>query len=733
MKKYNRLLAMLLAMVLLFTVDPLFAVADTIDEPAETKQLEELNEFDEEKSAVLPESSDPYDGFIGTVGSTEKNTYNVFVGVERGMTIKSFNGTDYAQGSLDTEKLNQSFATLEEITYGTDLAGVKVRGLTEGVTSFKIGSDTYTLYVVPGISSYAQNSKTIEISVKEITDCKSYFSVNAGNLQKIESTGYLINQTFVGGFQISFFTAPEEGYALTKMYITGTSGQYYSLGDGTRADGSDSEAWPLNNPDAADKNDAQGWKKDRQGYDHGYKTPLTTSDFMSVDRLRGVYTAAIGLECDGTAQFGNYGDGSNRTAEITFAAEKLPTMVKSISRYKSSKSTEDWENYDPDCPPELRLGDQLEYTFTIQRSGTKNVKYSDILLSDDKIGYQLLLTYQDGQLLGYVGDEEKDTPDYTFGSGSSDLTITTAYTINSDDVSKYSGGDFVNSATLSYQYHSTYSAGLYKVSQSSSVSCKIYGMAVYQWNDDVPDDIKTEFTCPKAHEFVANENATIQGENLQGKSKVICNNGTWQKWTFTGWKIAGDTSETIYTPGDTLNTAAITGQKNVTLLGCWESENLSPNSVTYQWSGLPEGTTSPTCPVEQLYYETQTYSPDQTYQQGTWTKTGSLKITVSGSDAIDENQTFLFHVTGENVDLTVTVHGNTSVTISGLALNQAYHVKQLTDWSWRYKCTGDQATQTITLTDTNNSLIFAQTRSQSKWLDGNTFWNDLMNGLQEGN
>lgn len=780
MKRKNiRLLALVLTVFALLAVLPSNSVQ--ADE-AETIDLPTAEEANEGYIQAIATGSDPYDKFVGTVGDTNEQTFNVFVAVDRGMTITSFNGTKYAQGSLKTEGLNTELVTIEEIVdnSGTEpFYSLRFRGLKEGVTSFKIGETTFNLYVVPNISSYAQNSKTIKIKVAEISHTTSYFSINAGDLQKIESTGYLINQTFVGGFQICFFTTPDEGYALTKMYVSGTAGQYYSLGNGTRADGSDSEAWPFNNPDATDKADIDGWKTDRLNHEHGYKTPLTTSNFMSVERLRQLYTKALEYGCDGTCQFGNYGDGSNRDAEITFSAESLPKMTKSITEYKLSANDAEkdvWKIYDPNNPPELRLGAKLRYTFTITRTATQDVEYSDVLLIDDKIGYTLLLKYDttDKKLKGYIGGQEKEEADFTFESSDTTLKIPVEYTINSDDLSKYSGGTFKNSATLSYQYKSIYSAGQYSVSQSSEATCKIYGLATYEWDSSVPAEIQQAFSCPDSHEFAANMNSTVQGEELVGKSMVLCTNGKWQKWTFKGWNLKQDGKDDVfYKPGDKL-TLSNFNSKNATMVGYWESEDIAPHSVTYTWEGLPDHTdcenAHPALPTDgNQYYETQGYIVDNYYENGTihkhgddvyvfsgwmlddhvvsgeqvmgssditltgvWKKESDLTdliIQVSGcNEDLDEDQTFLFRVTGEGIDVTVTVHGNGSTTISGLIVGKEYTVTQLTDWSWRY--TPDNATRSVTLTTGEDKVTFSQTREKSKWLDGNTFWNILKK--QEG-
>lgn len=98
----------------------------------------------------------------------------------------------------------------------------------------------------------------------------------------------------------------------------------------------------------------------------------------------------------------------------------------------------------------------------------------------------------------------------------------------------------------------------------------------------------------------------------------------------------------------------------------------------------------------------------------------TLTIRKEGWETIDENQSFLFDVTGPNgYSKRVVIKGSGSVTIKGLKIGE-YTVKEVTDWSWRY--TLDSETKLITLKATGeNSVTFANIRSSTKWLDGNAY------------
>ena len=97
-----------------------------------------------------------------------------------------------------------------------------------------------------------------------------------------------------------------------------------------------------------------------------------------------------------------------------------------------------------------------------------------------------------------------------------------------------------------------------------------------------------------------------------------------------------------------------------------------------------------------------------------------LTITKSGGQDIDENQSFLFDVTGPNgFHKRVVINGNGSVTIKGLKIG-TYTVKEVSGWSWRY--TPDSAEKQVTLKATGeNNVTFTNARSNTKWLDGNAY------------
>lgn len=99
-----------------------------------------------------------------------------------------------------------------------------------------------------------------------------------------------------------------------------------------------------------------------------------------------------------------------------------------------------------------------------------------------------------------------------------------------------------------------------------------------------------------------------------------------------------------------------------------------------------------------------------------------LTITKTGAEDIDENQSFIFTVTGpDGFNAKVVIQGNGSVTIKGLKVG-TYTVTEDTRWSWRYTPQGGDS-QKIALSSATkaNTVTFTNKRSNGKWLGGDAY------------
>lgn len=139
-----------------------------------------------------------------------------------------------------------------------------------------------------------------------------------------------------------------------------------------------------------------------------------------------------------------------------------------------------------------------------------------------------------------------------------------------------------------------------------------------------------------------------------------------------------------------------------------------------------------TQPVDADWVKDSKLTPDKTKNYGTAEKpvmgyeaatyyakfeydVADLTITKQGCQDIDENQSFIFDVTGPNgYSKQVVINGNGSVTIKGLKIG-TYNVTEVTNWSWRY--TADSSSHSIELKPAmSNTVNFTNTRSNHKWL-----------------
>lgn len=116
-------------------------------------------------------------------------------------------------------------------------------------------------------------------------------------------------------------------------------------------------------------------------------------------------------------------------------------------------------------------------------------------------------------------------------------------------------------------------------------------------------------------------------------------------------------------------------------------------------------------------------------------KSFDLTIKKTGTQPIDENQSFVFEVKKKDGDSTfsmdVVIQGNSSVTIKGLKPG-TYTVTEETGWSWRYTPKGGKsqtvnpATENVQK-DTNGAVLvtFTNTREKIKWLNGGAWCKNL--------
>lgn len=95
----------------------------------------------------------------------------------------------------------------------------------------------------------------------------------------------------------------------------------------------------------------------------------------------------------------------------------------------------------------------------------------------------------------------------------------------------------------------------------------------------------------------------------------------------------------------------------------------------------------------------------------------SLTITKAGVESEDAGAPFVFHVSGEGVDLDVVIYGNSSVTIKDLPIG-TYTVRETSGY-WRYDISAASysPSSTVVLTDSDQAVTVINYKTNDSWLD----------------
>lgn len=699
------------------------------------------------------------------------DTKNIYVPVDGTATIQGLEGKVIGTRNDGTDVLDTSIATIDT-ELGTELSdgSITITGIKEGKTQVLVGTVAFNIYVVNKNESKT-DSKYLYVYVDELTHTTVYYTINGSTLRKVEGTGVLVDETFNGGFHLLFFAVPDEGYALTTMEmdynLTSATGSmtkatdFYCISNGSRADGADSDAWPLSDADATEvptaPNDS-AWKTINNAK-HGFRWALIQGN-LTLDRMRELFTEALEKGADGATNMTKNGtDGGYY--HWTFKSEKLPTLNKTLVSYHRDGVEYDYVSGET----VLQFGDILDYQFDIT-SYSSNINYTGITLKDDPIGWNTTLT---DNALDKVGV----------------YSYTASYTVTRDDLSKYLGGTFTNVAELNYTYSSTFSAGSKNEQTEASIDAPIAGVVGYSWPEDIPDGIKKDtvnYPLPDSKIVAAGD--IFEVEKYQGKTTydVVENGITKGTWNYKGWWNWKDTE---YKGGEKVT---MPEQEAVDFIGEWEYTPAAQYSVTYSWADSDTVPSTAKLPTDgNSYYKAESYEVNGNYYDGftyeddsytytfhgwkidgegdavsgsqtmgdanirlvgSWTKvakTTSLTLKKTGIADEDADQTILFQITGRGVDgdlsMTVSLHGNDSLEIDGLIQGQTYTITEISDWSWRYStkswsfnsadsskdATGDSEAAEIRLGTGDNVLTFTNQKEKTSWLDGNSHSVNIFN------
>lgn len=195
---------------------------------------------------------------------------------------------------------------------------------------------------------------------------------------------------------------------------------------------------------------------------------------------------------------------------------------------------------------------------------------------------------------------------------------------------------------------------------------------------------------------------------------------------------------------------------------CGTLDNYQNNTVKVV-DGTPEGSTPTasagfkfvgwykdkdcTQPVDEAWIENNRITPQKTADLGNGTMgyeaatyyakfeydVADLTINKQGWQAIDENQSFIFDVTGPNgYYKRVVIQGRGSVTIKGLKVG-TYSVTEVTDWSWRYKTADGTANSIEYEIKPKDGFVFdfTNSRENGKWLGGDAYSKNVFGTIIE--
>ena len=196
--------------------------------------------------------------------------------------------------------------------------------------------------------------------------------------------------------------------------------------------------------------------------------------------------------------------------------------------------------------------------------------------------------------------------------------------------------------------------------------------------------------------------------------------------------------------------------------GCGTLDNYQNNTVKVV-DGTPEGSTPTasagfkfvgwykdkdcTQPVDAAWIADNKLTPQKTANLGNDVKgyeaatyyakfeydVADLTINKQGWQAIDENQSFIFDVTGPNgYYKRVVIQGSGSVTIKGLKVG-TYSVTEVTDWSWRYKTADGTANSIEHEIKPKDGFVFdfTNSRENGKWLGGDAYSKNVFGTIIE--
>ena len=406
------------------------------------------------------------DGTPISIKENETTTISVELGTGQTVTWSS-SDSSYA-GVAGKYNTTAGAYTNEAILAGQNVteSPVTVTATIKDADGNVVRTEKWLVTVTEGDADTNTSSKGIYFNIDTIEHCTVYYSINGGELIPVNGTGVTTgnwtgNGTYTGHFNIMFFAAPEEGYALTYMSISGSADQYYTLTNGN-PDGTGSDAWPFNDANASaipSSSSDSAWKTVNSSL-HGFRWALLEGN-MTIDQMKVLFSNAIAQGCDGATTItknANNGMGSASSPTVCkFVAQKLPTVEKTIKSI-----THDGTETAYTDGMKVEVGDTINYSVVVTRYAT-NSTYGTITYDNEKLTDEL--TNNSGISNPDMGTSTTSNKTYTYTTS---LTLT--YDNFKDVVIE---GTITNTAEFSCKYSSEYSAGSLDTKASAAADVEV--------------------------------------------------------------------------------------------------------------------------------------------------------------------------------------------------------------------------------------------------------------------
>ena len=391
-------------------------------------------------------------------------------------------------------------------------APVLVVGTVHNADGSVAGAYKWLVTVTEGTDNINNTSKYIYINIDRIQNTTVYYNINGGELIEItddmldpDSNGSyyklkvpLMDEQYNQGFQISFFAAPHEGYALVDMSSTNSAKQYYTLSDGN-PDGVGSDAWPFAvgyNYDAFDSLTTKPAGNNTSVFNtaKGIRWGLVEGNF-TVAQMKMMFANAISKGCDGVLVFTknnngtangsttNYGD-NDLVTDLSFISTPLPEVSKSLNGVlPTTRKQADFRRYNG-TKMTATVGEYVYFNVTVTlekpaawvmnnntETNTSALEFTTATVIDKLNGAYFYTKDQDTNYDGVIDDKDtnpnpltqqdiKDrlNTEWTAAektAGKRVIELYVVYPITAADL----GNKIVNTVTFDYSYSSRYSSG----------------------------------------------------------------------------------------------------------------------------------------------------------------------------------------------------------------------------------------------------------------------------------